>query len=182
MSIAGILCRFVEGVYIPFEGDESAAKVGNSRYTRHALFFGKVYPPMHHKLSYAEARAYIDVMVAAMVCDGVMRQQELERLIANVAARPSLRKFDPEQIERMINTSLTEFQGMTRARLDNKLAAIANTLKSTPNRKDALRMAISVMRANKEISPKALTFLRRLATALGIDEAEVKKLLQNNDG
>ncbi len=178
MSIAGILCRFVGGVYI----DESAAKVGNSRYTRHALCFGKVYLPMHHKLSYAEARAYIDVMVAAMVCDGIMRQQELERLIANVAARPSLRKFEPEQIERMINTSLTEFQGITRARLDNKLAAIANTLKSITKRRDALRMAISVMRANKEISPKALALLRRLARAFSIDDEEVKTLLQNEDG
>lgn len=122
----------------------------------------------------SEAQAYLEMMLMVMASDGNISESEVRELAMQIASRPKLRKYSPEEIQIVMNTIL---QNLTKQGLEARLNLLPGVLLTPESRIDAMRTCLSVCAADGRVANEELVILSMLQKVLGMSEQQLKDLI-----
>lgn len=121
-----------------------------------------------------EQKAYLESMLILAMADGELEDSELDDMAVSCACHPKLSELGDRTIVAVLNDS---YRKMLKHGTDKRLNEIANTLKTTEQRMDAIGVALSISMADGTIEPEELALLKQLQAAFGLSDTQIEQVM-----
>ncbi len=126
-----------------------------------------------------EEHAYIEAAIIMLHADGLINDEEVTKLEAELKSQPQLSKLTPDQITHLIHRSVTDIE---QEGIDARIEAIDAALETKVQKLEALNVALTILMADRDVDINELDIFKRMQYALGLTDTEVAPLLKQHFG
>ncbi|MBN1287190.1 MAG: TerB family tellurite resistance protein [Anaerolineae bacterium] len=124
--------------------------------------------------SLSEERAYVEAVIIMANADGIIDDKEIDELNRKFMTQPKLNKLGESDIRELIDTTVIalEEQG-----IEKRIEAIAAILTATPQRLEAIDLALAICLSDAEVAPAELVVLKQMQTQFELTDAQIAPLI-----